>query len=228
MFVRLDDVLASFQQNVTIIEGGRGRRAVKVPFREKRQIIVGTVGAALGAAIAGIISKYQQDKLVKIMNKRQEVIIAQLEEDEVAIHQNMADIHRLNQTVGQLVNAIYRLSEFANTTNYVQMTLTTTYSVTETTRTIETILDALESARSGTFNTNLGSTVSLNKAVKSLQRQGIQDGRVLGITSLMDLQHVESSYLVDFDQEMVYTIAHVQMPNPQAYLTLYSLSLIHI
>ena len=222
--VKLDDALASFQENTTMIEGGRGRRAVEVqvPFRTKRQLIVGTIGAALGAGIAGIISKYQQDKLVKIMQKKQEVIIAQLEEDEVAIHQNMADVHRLNHTVGQLINAIYRLSEFANTTNYVQMTLTTTYSVTETTKTIDRVLDALESARSGSFNTNLGSNQALKKALNSLQQQGIHDGRVLGITSIMDLNHVESSYLVDFDEDVVYTIAHVQMPNPQSYLTLYS------
>ena len=42
--VKLDDALASFQENTTMIEGGRGRRAVElqVPFRTKRQLIVGT------------------------------------------------------------------------------------------------------------------------------------------------------------------------------------------
>ena len=223
--VRLDDALASFSENATMLEGSRARRAVnyvEFPFRSKRQIIVGAIGAGLGAAITGIISKYEQDKLVKIMNKRQEVIIAQLEKDEVSIHQNSEDIHRLNQTVGNLIMAIYRLSEFANNTNYVTLTLTTTYSVTETVKTVDSVLDALESARSGTFNINLGKTQSLKRALNSLAIQGIRDGRVLGIKNLMDLQHAESSYLVDFDEEIVYTIAHVQMPNPQSYLTLYS------
>ena len=53
-----------------------------------------------------------------------------------------------------------------------------------------------------------------------LQQQGLQDGRILGITSIMDLNHVESSYLVDFDEEIIYSIAHVPMPNPQSYLAI--------
>ena len=223
--VRLDDALASFSENVTMLEGNRPRRAVnyvEFPFRGKRQVIVGAIGAGLGAAITGIISKYEQDKLVKVMNQRQQVIIAQLEKDEVSIHQNSEDIHRLNQTVGNLIMAIYRLSEFANNTNYVTLTLTTTYSVTETVKTVDSVLDALESARSGKFNIRLGKTQSLKKALNSLAIQGMTDGRILGITNLMDLQHAESSYMVDFDEEIVYTIAHIQMPNPQSYLTLYS------
>ena len=70
-------------------------------------MIVGAIGAGLGAAITGIISKYEQDKLVKVMNQWQEVIIAQLEKDEVSIHQKSEDIHRLNQTIGNLIMAIY-------------------------------------------------------------------------------------------------------------------------
>ena len=89
-------------------------------------MIVGAIGAGLGAAITGIISKYEQDKLVKVMNQWQEVIIAQLEKDEVSIHQKSEDIHRLNQTIGNLIMAIYWLSEFANNTKYITLTLTTT------------------------------------------------------------------------------------------------------
>ena len=102
------------------------------------------------------------------------------------------------------------------------MTLMTTYSVTETTRVIDQVIDALEKARSGTFNINLASTRSMKRGLTMLQQQGLQDGRILGITSIMDLNHVESSYLVDFDKEIVYSIAHVPMPNPQSYLSLYA------
>ena len=70
--IKLDDALASFEQNNTMIEGTRGRRAVnyvEFPFRGKRQVLVGAIGAGSGAVITGIISKYEQDKLVHIMKK---------------------------------------------------------------------------------------------------------------------------------------------------------------
>ena len=225
--VKIDDTLFSFTKNGTHLDDNDRRRrasplAPELPVRRvKRQLIVGTIGAALGATIAGIVSKYNEDKLLHILDQKQKVIVSQLEENAVKIAQTSEDMIRLNQTVGKVIRAMYRLENQVNSTNFIAMTLTTTYSVTETVKQINHIISALDDARSGHFNTGLAKSHFLKNALLDLERQGLADGRTLGVSSMLDLNHLETSYLVDFDREKVFTIPHVPLVRASAYLTLY-------
>ena len=219
---RIEDSLKSFSKNVSMIgDQGRRRRGVVYHNMIKRQIVVGTIGAVAGAFIAGLVNKYQTDKLVHIMKQQQDVIVHQLEQDQVKIHQNAADLIRLNNTVGAVVNAVWRLENLANNTNYVTMSLMTTYSVTETVHKSNAIMDALEDARSGQFNINLCETTGLKAGITELQKQGLKHGRSLGIRSLFDLTHLDVSYLVDFAQNIIYLIVHAPLIITNDFMVLY-------
>ena len=226
--IRIDDTLYSFTKNGTRLdETNRRRRESPLAseffpvIRNKRQLVMGTIGVALGATIAGIVSKYQEDKLLHIIEKKQQVIVTQLEENAVKIAQTSEDMLRLNKTVGKVIRAMYNLESHVNTTNFVTMTLTTTFAVTETVQKINHLLAALEDSRSGQFNTDLCNSIYLKDALMDLGRQGLADGRTLGVRSMLDLNHLEVSYLIDFSKELVYTITHVPLVRASDYLTLY-------
>ena len=219
---RLEDTLKSFEQNVSTIGdlGGRRRREVHYD-RKKRQLVVGAIGLITGGIVAGIVNKYETDKLTHVLKQKQDVIVHALEESQVKIHQNAADLERLNQTVGSVVNAVWRMENNINNTNFVMLSLMTTYSVTETVHKSNQIMDALEDARSGSFNLNLCETTALKNGVTELQKQGLKHGRSLGIRSLFDLTHMAVSYLVDFIKRKLYLILHTPLVITNDYMILY-------
>ena len=110
---RLEETLKSFDQNITMIGdlGGRRRRGVTHHDREKRQIVVGTIGVVAGGLIAGLVNKYETDRLLHVLKQRQDVIAHQIEADQIRIHQNAKDLERLNKTVGAVVNAVWKMEK---------------------------------------------------------------------------------------------------------------------
>ena len=220
---RLEETLKSFDPNITMIGdlGGRRRRGVTHHDREKRQIVVGTIGVVAGGLIAGLVNKYETDRLVHVLKQRQDVIAHQIEADQIRIHQNAKDLERLNKTVGAVVNAVWKMENLMNNTNYVTMSLMTTYSVTEVVSKSNAIMDALEDARSGTFNINLCETAGLKNGITELQRQGLKHGRSLAVRSLFDLTHLAVSYLIDFVKKKVYLVVHCPLVITNDYMVLY-------
>ena len=220
---RIEDALKSFDRNVAVIGdlGGRKKRGVIHHDIEKRQVVIGAMGLVSGLFLSGIVNKYQTDRLLHVMEQKQNVIVHQLEQDQVKINQNAEDLIRLNKTVGSVVDAVWKMENLQNNTNYVTMSLMTTYSVTETVHKSNAILDALEDARSGEFNINLCDTEGLKNGVTALQKQGLKHGRSLGIRSLFDLTHLEVSYLVDFRNRTIYMIVHCPLVITNDYMVLY-------
>ena len=88
---RIEDALKSFERNMAVIGdlGGRKKRDVIHHDIEKRQVVVGAVGLVSGLFLSGIVNKYQTDRLLHVMEQKQNVIVHQLEQDQVKIHQNV-------------------------------------------------------------------------------------------------------------------------------------------
>ena len=189
--------------------------------RKKRQLLVALGGAIVGGFISSIISDFQQTTLVDVIQKKQDIMSAQIQDNLIRTNQNEADIQRLSKAMAIIKDGV---AEFVNETSrrldaHSQMMNLLT-SVSEEAHDVEKLVRAVEEARSGTFNLGLCEPHGLASALEHLQKMGLRDGRSLGINTMLDLSHMPMSYLIDVQNRILHVFLHVPMERSGQYLTL--------
>ena len=208
---RLSAILEAFQANVTTLDNQR----------QKRQILVAAGGAIVGGIISSIVSQFRQSVLLDVIDKKQTVISAQVQENLIRINQNTQDLDYLNKTVSTVLRGLQRLVMGGTNLNTQALVLQISYAMTESSRQVDSLTQALEEARSGRFSLGLVDASGLRAALSRLQKEGVKDGRHLGVSNIMDLTHMPTSYVVDFTQQVVHVIVHVPMTRAGTSLQLY-------
>ena len=189
--------------------------------RKKRQILIGIGGAIVGGFISSIVSQFTQDTLKNVIEKKQGIMATQIESNLIKTNQNSHDIERLAQAVGAVRNGMIKLyndtrQKLDSHTHMIHL-LTT---VSEEAHTVEKLVSAVEEARSGKFSLGLCTPQGIAKALEDLQKIGLQDGRSLGINTMLDLPHMPMSYVIDVKNQVLHAVVHVPMERSGNYLTI--------
>ena len=189
--------------------------------RTKRQLLIGIGGAIVGGFISSIVSDFQQDTLMDVIQRKQSLMATEISNNLIHTNQNSKDIARLAEAVKAVrrgMITLYNNTQIKLDTHTHMIHLMTTIS--EEAHAVEKLVSAVEEARSGKFSLGLCKPEGLAKALEELQKIGLQDGRSLGINTMLDLPHMPMSYVIDVKNHVLHAIVHVPMERSGNYLTL--------
>ena len=189
--------------------------------RQKRQLLIGMGGAIIGGFISSIVSSFSHETLMNVIQEKEGIMATQIENNLIKTNENSKDISRLAEAVSAIRNGMVILHNNTqrqmDTHTHMIHLLTT---VGEEAHSVEKLVSAVEEARSGKFSLGLCKPQGLATALENLQKIGLQDGRSLGINTMLDLPHMPMSYVIDVEKQVLHAIVHVPMERSGNYLTI--------
>ena len=202
--VLVDSTLSMFD---SLEEEQRSRRSTS-HRRPKRQLVA--LGAGLiGGFVSGLISRFQKQQLLDILQQRVDTLVQSVETSLTETKQNEADITRINSTISYVIKQVGLLMLDKQTFGNSLLVLETTVAVTDVVRSIKQLLNAIESVRSGHFTTDIASPTSFKSALSKLSAQALQNGRMIAVKNIMDLNLLGSSYLYDLKKKELFVFCHL-------------------
>ena len=220
---RIDTTLQSFTYEDTNIDSGlkRNQRGTSISPRQRRQIFAGAMALGLGFVVASVVSEFRTQTLIKAIQQKQDVLAARVADNMVRINQIENDVEAMNKTLSKIKQVTEILINKMENVEATEMAIITCLSMSDTLNQILHITKALETARDGKFSLDLAEAKGLQAAVEEIQKQGVEEGRKLGIGNIMDLTHCDTSYVMNYTDQSIYVITHIPMYIESSYQTLY-------
>ena len=189
--------------------------------RPKRQLVIAGIRALVGSAITTLVQGFQDQTLLKVIQQKQEVLATQIQANMIAVHQNQADIQRLQQALQQLRRGIGRVALGLEKLEWESIVTNTQFALLGLNAQVQQLIDGITLAREGRFSVDLIIPGGIQDALQKLQNQGIQDGRKLPIQSALDLNDLPTSCVLQHDELLLHIIVHIPMPKMDTELQLY-------
>ena len=220
---RIDTTLQSFTYEDTNIDSGlkRNQRGTSISPRQRRQIFAGAMALGLGFVVASVVSEFRTQTLIKAIQQKQDVLAARVADNMVRINQIENDVEAMNKTLSKIKQVTEILINKMENVEATEMAIITCLSMSDTLNQILHITKALETARDGKFSLDLAEAKGLQAAVEEIQKQGVEEGRKLGIGNIMDLTHCDTSYVMNYTSQSIFVIVHIPMYIESSYQTLY-------
>ena len=189
--------------------------------REKRQIIVGALGAITGSLVTSIISNFKKETLIHIIEKRQNLLIHEVEAQSIKLAQHQHDLKYMKQAVQRLTTNYKNVFWAGKSLKTEELGLFVTYTLLTTVDNLNSIIKGINSAQAGLFTLDMVTPEGLETAIKALQEKCAAEGKQLSIQSIFDLPHLPLSYVFDPNTHILNVILHVPLSYGRSSMPIY-------
>lgn len=179
--------------------------------RNRRQLAAGILGVVFGGIIGSVASGFGLKTLVSVAERKQDVLAAHIEEQDLQLYATMQEVNRLNATVEELIEGMKSYIDFRKSEDTRTQSMYAAWSATEDLRSLRETLDAVVVAHHGHLSDKLIQSSALQKAVNEIRENALKHGRELGISSYADAYGLPCSYLYMEATRSVHIITHLPM-----------------
>ena len=177
--------------------------------RRKRQVFVGIAAAAIGAIAGSIITEFSESGVSDVIEQKENVIVATVEDNLIRINQDTRDIKNLKQTLKMVLDDTRRYIMDAKRNTHGVSHLQLLVTIQQTCRSLRDAMDTIESARVGEFLPTMVDHKGLVKALKVLRTKSVMKGYEPSIETSMDMKHLPCTTAVT--QDTLHVIVHIPL-----------------
>ena len=168
-------------------------------LHKRQAILIGAVIAgAATSLITTLLTSGNADEVLGASESR--VLVQKLDHDSLVINRNSADIEAFNKTITHMENDIklaFVNRDRQHSLDIFNMVLNT---VERACRNIREQMLAINECRLGKFNINLLSLSDIQKALKDLGAQALENNLVLSITHPLELENLDTTVVLQEDR----------------------------
>jgi len=209
---RINEVMNSFQSSDNVIG------------RTKRQIMVGLAalgGMLFGGAVTSLFSKFKSDTLYNVLEKRTNIISAQVERNTIQILQTETEIKRINDTIHYISNELDNMIKAEIELDQYFVGLLSTFIMDNQYQKITTLCNALDQLYNGKLHKGLITQAGLEKALTKIKRQAQLNGLISGVQNTHELYRIPTSFMYQPETKLLHIFVHIPMYHESHILTLY-------
>ena len=218
---KITGLLKSLGLNPEEILDDHARHLGNPIIRHRRQIISAMVGLGIGVIGSELYQNFKHDTVVSILQKKQNVLVEEVEQDMIKIASNRNDIARLNATTRLILDQTARMVMGWRRAEIDILLLSGALQLAQSANRISDLVDSLDSARHGRFDLRIATPACLSKAIDQLKQKAAHDGAVLAITNVLDLTALDTTLVYDRKSGNLLEMVHVPIKSSE--LTLYRL-----
>ena len=163
--------------------------------REQRQVMIAAgAGLLIGGVLTAVGSYLHEQAVIDILEDKVAVITSTIENNLVKLNQHERDLELINGTVNEALAMVYKVTEGYKGLKLMQNYVTTKQAIDHFAKTMLEVVDALEALKRGEFSTSFLEEEGLKKAAKHIEDQARAVNRIMGINTIFDLNHLDTSY----------------------------------
>ena len=190
-------------------------------IRQERQAIAAGLSIIFGGLSGVATGLFTKSTISDVLQRKQNVIAHQVEDNILDIQTNKKDIQKLNDTIVLLGQNLRAFALDQDTIKIKQSIISATTSAAIISNKITDYCDTITRARHGRIDLSSLNANGLQRSLQTLAERAATKGFVLSITTADDLIAQPTSFVINKVEQVAFLIVHVPIFIQNSHLQLY-------